>query len=64
MRGRFKYIGESRLILLIAVVLGVGSAAAIYLDARAWGRIVNGLWETSLETGSTSAGIYSRTPLA
>lgn len=61
-----KYIRPGALIVLIALVLGVGSAAlGLLIQEKApWGKITNGPWETSLQTGSTEAGLHSRAKVA
>lgn len=60
-----RHIVEGLLILVIAVVLGVGSAiGGIWMTRQGRGRITNGPWETSLQTGSVNAGMYSRAMVA
>ncbi len=52
----------SRLIgaLVLAIVLGLGSAYVSVMSLRGAHTIRNGPWTTSLETGGTDAGMYMR----
>jgi hypothetical protein len=59
-----KYILEGLLILLIALILGVGSAIGGIWMTRQGRGIVNGPWKTSLQTGSVEAGMYRRAMVA
>lgn len=60
-----RHIVQGLVILLVATLLGVVSAVGgIWMTRQGRGRIVNGPWETSLQTGSVDAGMYRRAMVA
>lgn len=50
--------------LALAITLGLGSAYLSVLSLRGAHTIQNGPWSTSLETGGTDAGMYTRAYVA
>ncbi len=51
-------------IILVALVIGIGSALWVVHSPPESGMVKNGAWRTSLEVGSTHSGMYTRAVVA